>query len=59
MKMKYRILNATKDGVCQTITAHYHKEGVSNIIGGGSSIVLATAVIEYEEDTNGDSDNTG
>ena len=41
----------TKDGVCQTITAHYHKEGVSNIIGGGSSIVLATAVIEYEEDT--------
>lgn len=40
----------TKDGVCQTITAHYHKEGVSNIIGGGSSIVLATAVIEYEED---------
>ena len=59
MKMKYRILNVTKDGVCQAITAHYHKEGVSNIIGGGSSIVLATAVIEYEEDTNGDSDNTG
>ena len=51
MKTKYRILNVTKDGVCQTITAHYHKEGVSNIIGGGSSIVLATAVIEYEEDT--------
>ena len=50
MKIKYRILNVTKDGVCQTITAHYHKEGVSNIIGGGSSIVLATAVIEYEED---------
>ena len=48
MKIKYRILNVTKDGVCQTITAHYHKEGVSNIIGGGSSIVLATAVIEYE-----------
>ena len=51
MKTKYRILNVTKDGVCQTITAHYYKEGVSNIIGGGSSIVLATAVIEYEEDT--------
>ena len=51
MKTKYRILNVTKDGVCQTITAHYHKEGVSNIIGGGSSVVLATAVIEYEEDT--------
>ena len=49
MKTKYRILNVTKDSVCQTITAHYHKEGVSNIIGGGSSIVLATAVIEYEE----------
>ena len=48
MKIKYRILNVTKDGVCQAITAHYHKEGVSNIIGGGSSIVLATAVIEYE-----------
>ena len=51
MKIKCRILNVTKDGVCQTITAHYHKEGVSNIIGRGSSIVLATAVIEYEEDT--------
>ena len=48
MKIKYRILNVTKDGVWQTITAHYHKEGVSNIIGGGRSIVLATAVIEYE-----------
>ena len=29
-----KILNETKDGVCQTITVHYHKEGVSNIIGG-------------------------
>ena len=29
-----KILNATKEGVCQAITAHYHKEGVSNIIGG-------------------------
>ena len=45
MKM---ILNTTKDGACLAITSHYHKEGVSNIIGGGSSIVLATAVIEYE-----------
>ena len=59
MKIKYGILNVTKDGVCQTITAHYHKEGVSNIIVGGRRIVLATAVIEYEEDTNRDSDNTG
>lgn len=31
-----KILNETKDGVCQTITVHYHKEGVSNIIGGGA-----------------------
>ena len=45
-----KILNATKDGVCQAITAHYHKEGVSNIIGGGSSIILATAVIQYEDE---------
>ena len=44
-----KILNATKEGVCQAITANYHKEGVSNIIGGGSSIILATAVIEYED----------
>ena len=44
-----KILNATKEGVCQAITAHYHKEGVGNIIGGGSSIILATAVIEYED----------
>lgn len=46
------MLNVTKDGVCQTITAHYHKDGVSNIIGGGSSKILATAVIEYEDDTD-------
>lgn len=26
------ILNVTKDGVCQAITAHYHKEGAGNII---------------------------
>lgn len=44
-----KILNATKEGVCQAITAHYHKEGVGNIIG-GSSIILATAVIEYDEE---------
>ena len=44
-----KILNATKEGVCQAITAHYHKEGAGNIIGGGSSIILATAVIEYED----------
>ena len=48
-KYMKKILNATKEGVCQAITAHYHKEGVSNIIGGGSSIILATAVIEYED----------
>ena len=42
-----KILNATKEGVCQAITAHYHKEGGSNMIGGGSSIILATAMIEY------------
>ena len=30
-----KMLNVTKDGVCQTITAHYHKEGANNIIGGG------------------------
>ena len=59
MKIKYRILNATKDGVCQTITAHYHKEGVSNIIGGGSSIVLATAVIEYDTNGRHSEDDTG
>ena len=47
-----KMLNVTKDGVCQTITAHYHKEGASNIIGGGSSKILATAVIEYEDDTD-------
>ena len=45
-----KILNKTKDGVCHTITEHYHKEGVSNIIGGGSSIILATAVIEYKDE---------
>ena len=33
-KYMKKILNATKEGVCQAITAHYHKEGVSNIIGG-------------------------
>lgn len=44
-----KILNATKDGACQTITAHYHKEGWSNLIGGGSSKMLATAIIEYED----------
>lgn len=44
-----KILNATKEGMRQTITAHYHKEGAGNIIGGGSSIILATAVIEYED----------
>ena len=44
------MLNVTKEGVCQAITAHYHKEGVGNIIGGGSSIILATAVIEYEDE---------
>lgn len=44
-----KILNATKEGVCRAITAHYHKEGVGNIIG-GSSIILATAVIEYDEE---------
>ena len=44
-----KILNATKEGVSQAITAHYHKEGAGNIIGGGSSIILATAVIEYED----------
>ena len=37
------------DGTCRTIKSQYHKEGVSNIIGGGSSIILATAVIEYED----------
>ena len=42
------ILNVTKEGVCRAITAHYHKEGVGNIIG-GSSMILATAVIEYED----------
>ena len=49
-KYMKKILNATKDGVCQAITAHYHKEGVGNIIGGGSSIILATAVIQYEDE---------
>ena len=44
-----KILNTTKEGVCQAILAHYHKEGAGNIIGGGSSIILATAVIEYED----------
>ena len=44
-----KILNVTKEGVCQAITAHYHKDGAGNIIGGGSSIILATAVIEYED----------
>lgn len=33
-----KMLNVTKDGVCQTITAHYHKEGVSNIIKGGAVV---------------------
>ena len=42
------ILNATKEGVCPAITAHYHKEGAGDIIGGGSSIILATALIEHE-----------
>lgn len=45
MKM---ILNTTKDGACLAITSHYHKEGLSNLIGGGRSKILATAVIEYE-----------
>lgn len=49
-KYMKKILNVTKEGVCQAITAHYHKEGVGNIIGGGSSIILATAVIEYEDE---------
>ena len=49
-KFMKKILNETKDGVCHTITVHYHKEGVSNIIGGGSSIILSTAVLEYEDE---------
>ena len=44
-----KILDATKEGVGEAIAANYHKEGVGNIIGGGSSIILATAVIEYED----------
>lgn len=32
MKM---ILNSTKDGACLAITSHYHKEGLSNLIGEG------------------------
>ena len=35
MKM---ILNTTKDGACLAITSHYHKEGLSNLIGGGGEV---------------------
>lgn len=42
-----KILNATKDGVCKAIIAGYHKAGVGNFIGGGSSEILNTAI--YEE----------
>ena len=44
------ILNTTKDGACLAITSHYHKEGLSNLIGGGRSKILATAVIEIADD---------
>ena len=44
-----KILNATKDGVCKAITAGYHKAGVGNFIGGGSSEILNTAIYEEEE----------
>lgn len=33
--MKTIILNATSDGICSALTTHYHKEGWSNILGGG------------------------
>ena len=33
----------------QTLTLHYHKEGWSNFLGGGSSLMLATAVITIWE----------
>lgn len=39
-------INSTVEGAAQTITLHYHKEGWSNFLGTGSSLMLATAVIE-------------
>ena len=38
-----KILNATKEGVCQAITAHYHKKGVINIIGGGKQYHISNS----------------
>ena len=33
------------DGCASTLTQHYHKEGLGNFLGTGSSNMLATAVI--------------
>lgn len=50
----------TEDGCCQTLMAHYHKEGVGNLIGGGSSKMLATCVMEeYEGDCDSRADASG
>lgn len=42
-------INASSDGAAATITLHYHKECWSNILGGGSSLMLATAVMTIWE----------
>lgn len=54
-----KILNATKDGACQTITAHYHKEGWSNLIGGGKTMIsyslmltTATGIVSAQEQSS-------
>ena len=42
-------INTTSDGAAQTLTLHYHKECWSNFLGGGSSLMLATAVMTIWE----------
>ena len=36
-------------GICGSLTAHYHKEGVSNFMQGTKSLIKAVAIlIEYD-----------
>jgi hypothetical protein len=47
--IKRKAINIHSHGVCGVITAHYHKDGVSNILPNTKSQIKAVAIlIEYD-----------
>lgn len=45
-------INTPRKEVCGCITHHYHKDGLPNFLGGGSSKILAPCIIQVYEITD-------